>query len=434
MFLKYKEATMFQVEFELDRIIQEAIELQASDIHFDATAEGLMVRLRIHGSLQIKETIQKGRAEQLINRIKILSGMDIGERRLPQDGRWSWTNDVAPSQMHGIPPSQKHGVAPNQKHGDSSSQKHGGAPSQKHGIAPRQKHGIASQGMQFRVSEAVKSNSSFSDSSLSNSSLSYSSFDKEAHRFSQSYMLRVSSLPSVYGETIVCRIVGNENCYKNLLELGMDEALYESVCDILKRPHGLLLICGPTGSGKTSTLYALLRLLNVVEENVISLENPVEADIPGAIQVQINSKIGYTFPNALRAVLRQDPDTIMVGEIRDTETAELAVQAALTGHRVLATIHTNDAVGVRERLLDMGIPDYLVRATLLGALAQRLVRVKTSEGQGRRAIYEFLKIPSKQVDWQQLEEYVMPTLQESGEALVALGVMTKAELQRVGLN
>lgn len=311
---------------------------------------------------------------------------------------------------------------------------HGIPPSQKHGIAPRQKHGIASQGMQFRVSEAVKSNSSFSDSSLSNSSLSYSSFDKEAHRFSRSYMLRVSSLPSVYGETIVCRIVGNENCYKNLLELGMDEALYDSVCDILKRPHGLLLICGPTGSGKTSTLYALLRLLNVVEENVISLENPVEADIPGAIQVQINSKIGYTFPNALRAVLRQDPDTIMVGEIRDTETAELAVQAALTGHRVLATIHTNDAVGVRERLLDMGIPDYLVRATLLGALAQRLVRVKTSEGQGRRAIYEFLKIPSKQVDWQQLEEYVKPTLQESGEALVALGVMTKAELQRIGLN
>lgn len=337
---------MFHVELGLDRLIGQAVREKASDIHFDATKEGALIRFRIDGVLNVFEQIEKNIADKLINRIKILSGMDISEKRLPQDGRWCWQ-------------------------------------------------------------------------------------DKNKKEI----MLRVSSLSSVYGETIVCRIVGNENCYKSLSELGMADEMIQTVTELLHRPYGLLLISGPTGSGKTSTLYALLRMLNTVTDNVISLENPVEADIPGAIQVQINPKAGLTFPKALRAVLRQDPDTIMVGEIRDRETAELAVQAALTGHRVLATIHTNTALGVRERLLDMGIEDYLVRATLLGAIAQRLVRRITSSGIcGRMAIYELLALPNKAIDWQNCEQYVNPTLRRSAERAVREGLTTEDEIRRSGIE
>ena len=367
----------FHVEAELDRIVNDAIQAKASDIHFDAVADGVLVRLRIHGRLVIKEHIGNVGADQLINRIKIESGMDIGEKRLPQDGRWSWQRNLKR-------------------------------------LDTRLGAGMSGKSDR-RGSTAVWHES-----------------DREDYA-NPSYMLRVSSLPSIHGETLVCRLVGNENCYKTLEELGMCGDVYKRVCQLLKRPHGLYLISGPTGSGKTSTLYAMLRLINGVEENVISLENPVEAEIPAAIQVQINPKIGLTFSKALRSVLRQDPDTIMIGEIRDVETAELAVRAALTGHRVLATIHTNDAVGVRERLLDMGIPDYLVRATLVCALAQRLVRIKTADSMGRRAIYELLDLSEKDIDWSHLNEYVSPTLESSGKALLEAGMTTAEELVKAGV-
>ena len=182
----------------------------------------------------------------------------------------------------------------------------------------------------------------------------------------RSVIMRVSTLPSLYGETLVCRLMGNEGSHKDLKALGMRTDIFEHIEGLLKRPYGLLLICGPTGSGKTATLYAMLRMLNLEETKLICLEDPVEAEIKGAIQIGINEKIGFTFAKGLRSVLRQDPDTIMIGEIRDKETAELAVKSALTGHRVLSTIHTNTAIGVVTRLMDMGVEPYLIRATLMG--------------------------------------------------------------------
>lgn len=365
---------MFQVEFELDRVIQDALEAKASDIHFDAIKAGILIRFRIDGLLESYKTITGREAEQVMNRIKILSGLDISEKRLPQDGRWSWQEPVVAD-----------------------------ASRKRLGVTLEDLEGITTTPRSPKLKEVL---------------------------------LRVSSLPAIYGETIVCRIVGNENCYKSLAELGMSAEVRSAVEEILRRPHGLFLISGPTGSGKTSTLYALLRLLDTQAENVISLENPVEADIPGAIQVQINPKAGLTFPRALRAVLRQDPDTIMVGEIRDTETAELAVQAALTGHRVLATIHTNTALGVRERLLDMGIDDYLLKATLLGALAQRLVRRVTSNGsEGRLALYELWAVPANVSNWdtKTLAMYVKPTLEASAKAVVQQGLTTKQAILQSGI-
>ncbi|WP_251454252.1 GspE/PulE family protein [Veillonella intestinalis] len=365
---------MFQVEFELDAIIHEAMVAKASDIHFDAVKEGILIRFRIDGVLEAYRTITGREAEQVINRIKILSGLDISEKRLPQDGRWCWH--------------------------DSS---------------------IVDKSRSLTSVDVEKVGGATNNSKIVSA--------KEV-------LLRVSSLPAIYGETIVCRIVGNENCYKSLAELGMSAEVREAVGEILQRPYGLFLISGPTGSGKTSTLYALLRLLDTKAENVISLENPVEADIPGAIQVQINPKAGLTFPRALRAVLRQDPDTIMVGEIRDTETAELAVQAALTGHRVLATIHTNTALGVRERLLDMGVEDYLLKATLLGALAQRLVRRVTTTGtHGRLALYELWSVPAHLSSWNTdtLARYVKPTLQTSAKTVVQQGLTTQQAILQSGI-
>ncbi|MBI3330475.1 MAG: Flp pilus assembly complex ATPase component TadA [Candidatus Omnitrophica bacterium] len=186
--------------------------------------------------------------------------------------------------------------------------------------------------------------------------------------------LRVSSLPTLHGESIVMRVLDKGALDKTLGQLGMDASTQQTVERLIQRPHGLLLVTGPTGAGKTTTLYACLTKLNKPETKCITTEDPVEYDLPGLVQVAINQKIELTFATCLRAILRHDPDVIMVGEIRDLETAQTAVQAALTGHLVFSTLHTNDAPGAVTRLLDMGVEPFLVTSTVIGVLAQRLLR------------------------------------------------------------
>jgi type IV pilus assembly protein PilB len=187
--------------------------------------------------------------------------------------------------------------------------------------------------------------------------------------------LRVSTLPTVHGEKIVIRILDRRNLLLSFRELGLNERLIEYWSDIIRKPEGLILISGPTSSGKTSTLYSTLQAINSIERNIVTVEDPVEYSLPLINQVQINEKAGLTFPVSLRSILRQNPDIIMIGEIRDTETAQMAIRSSLTGHLVFSTLHTNDAPSAVTRLIDMGIENYLVVAALKGVMAQRLVRV-----------------------------------------------------------
>lgn len=186
--------------------------------------------------------------------------------------------------------------------------------------------------------------------------------------------IRVSTIPTVHGESIVMRLLDRAGVLPELHEMGFSGEGLQRFEGLIKRPHGMLLVTGPTGSGKTTTLYAALRQLNTVEKKIITVEDPVEYQLEGVNQIQVKPSIGLTFASGLRHIVRQDPDIILVGEIRDKETAQIAVQAALTGHLVLSTLHTNDAAGAITRLLDMGIEDYLIASTLLAVLAQRLVR------------------------------------------------------------
>jgi type IV pilus assembly protein PilB len=193
----------------------------------------------------------------------------------------------------------------------------------------------------------------------------------EGHRID----FRVSTFPSYYGEKAVMRILDTEKGVKPLKDMGLSERNLSLIREALNRPYGMVLISGPTGSGKSTTLYAMLNEIDREKVNVLSLEDPVEYNIPGVSQSQIHPEIGYTFATGLRHTLRQDPDVIMVGEIRDKETAQLAVQAALTGHLVFSTIHTNNAAGVIPRLIDMGVDPFLIAPTLVLAIAQRLVQL-----------------------------------------------------------
>ncbi|HBT49628.1 MAG TPA: type II secretion system protein GspE, partial [Caldanaerobacter subterraneus] len=186
--------------------------------------------------------------------------------------------------------------------------------------------------------------------------------------------VRVSSLPTVFGEKIVLRLLDKENFVMTKEQLGFDEEDLPLFDKLIKRPNGIVLLTGPTGSGKTTTLYAMLRELNKPNVNIITVEDPVEYSLEGINQVQVNEKAGLTFATALRSILRQDPDIIMIGEIRDTETAEIAIRAAITGHLVLSTLHTNNAAGAITRLIDMGIEPYLVASSVVGVIAQRLAR------------------------------------------------------------
>jgi general secretion pathway protein E len=187
--------------------------------------------------------------------------------------------------------------------------------------------------------------------------------------------LRVSIVPSQFGEKVVLRLLDSAQAVFSLEQLGLDQAIREAVERLIRLPHGMFLVTGPTGSGKTTTLYAALSLLNSMERNIITIEDPIEYQLPGITQVQVNPKVDVTFASALRSFLRQDPNVIMVGEIRDRETAEIAIQAALTGHLVFSTLHTNDAPGSLTRLIEMGIEPFLIASSVVGILAQRLVRV-----------------------------------------------------------
>jgi type IV pilus assembly protein PilB len=186
--------------------------------------------------------------------------------------------------------------------------------------------------------------------------------------------LRVSVLPTMFGESVVCRVLDRSVVSLDLGNIGMDEAIMEEFREVIDKPNGIILVTGPTGSGKTTTLYSALNELNTIEDKLVTTEDPVEYDIDGIVQIPIDHDIGVTFASALRAILRQDPDKILVGEIRDTETAEIAVQASLTGHTVFSTLHTNDAPSTVTRMKDMGVPTFLITATVEAILAQRLVR------------------------------------------------------------
>jgi type II secretory ATPase GspE/PulE/Tfp pilus assembly ATPase PilB-like protein len=203
--------------------------------------------------------------------------------------------------------------------------------------------------------------------------------------------LRVSTIPTIHGEKVVLRLLNRKHAHLKLEELGMEKEDLIMFKNIVSKKTGIVLVTGPTGSGKTTTLYATLAQLNSKEVNIITIEDPVEYQLAGINQIQINNKAGLTFARGLRSILRQDPDIIMVGEIRDLETARTATQAALTGHLVFSTLHTNDAPSAITRLVEMGIEKYLVDATLLGVVAQRLVRKVSAQGYaGRTGIYEVI--------------------------------------------
>ncbi len=267
-------------------IISRAVEARASDIHVEPFEKVLKVRYRIDGVLKEMESPPRGLAPAVIPRIKIISKLDIAEKRVPQDGR-----------------------------------------------------------LKMRI------------------------LGKEID-------FRVSTIPTLYGESVVMRLLDKESvALIELAQLGMAATLESEFKSLILNPHGIVLVSGPTGSGKTTTLYACLNQLNDTKKKILTVENPVEYQLEGVNQIHVNDKVGLSFASGLRTMMRQDPDIIMVGEIRDTETAEISIQASLTGHMVFSTIHTNDAAGAINRLLDMGIDDYLLVSTLLGVLGQRLVRL-----------------------------------------------------------
>ena len=267
--------------------------------------------------------------------------------------------------------------------------------------------------------------------------------------------VRVSTLPNVHGERAVLRLLDKSENKLTLAAVGMEGKTLTDLHTLIGQPHGIILVTGPTGSGKTTTLYAALNHLDSARQNIMTVEDPIEYELAGVGQTQVNAKIDLTFAKALRAILRQDPDVIMIGEIRDFETAQIAVQASLTGHLVLATLHTNDAVSAVTRLTDMGIEPFLLSSSLLGVLAQRLVRKRcmVCQGagcktcadtgyQGRTGIFELL------VNSEQLQAMIharrseadlrevalqqgMQLMRDDGERLVASGITTREELLRV---
>ncbi|MFH1550665.1 MAG: GspE/PulE family protein [Planctomycetota bacterium] len=380
----------------VNQIILRAVRAEASDIHIEPVRNGLLVRFRVDGILQDSVRIPKNVRPAVTSRIKILSRMDIAERRLPQDGRFQ------------------------------------------------------------AIVEGARID------------------------------FRVSTLPGIMGEKVVIRLLDLTSGITKLSELGMGESEYESLISMIRKTTGILIITGPTGSGKTTTLYSILDIIKSAEKNIITVEDPVEYRLDRVYQVQVNSKIGLDFANVLRSVLRQDPDIIMVGEIRDTETSELAVRAALTGHLVLSTLHTSSAASALTRLRDLGLNPFLIGATINGIVSQRLVRklcpeckrvtgvsdktieVLGEEGEvlrgqtvyeavgcskcsqrgyaGRTAVFEILPLasplmrdlilldrPASEIYEMARQELGMCTLQESGCQKALAGITSLEEILRVTL-
>jgi general secretion pathway protein E len=357
----------------INALLTQSLREGASDIHIEPFEQTSVVRFRIDGTLRDVVRPRKAIHASLISRIKIMSQLDIAEKRLPQDGRITL--------------------------------RVGGKPVD----------------------------------------------------------VRVSTLPTGHGERAVLRLLDKEAGKLDLSHLGMSPELLPQFDALINQPHGIVLVTGPTGSGKTTTLYAALSRLNATTTNILTVEDPIEYDLTGVGQTQVNARIDMSFAKALRAILRQDPDVIMIGEIRDLETAQIAVQASLTGHLVLATLHTNDAAAAVTRLLDMGIEPFLLSSSLLGVMAQRLVRklcpyCKRSDGvhmhavgcdkcgmtgyQGRVGVYEMLETTDEiraQIHNRASEAEVreaaqmsgMKTMREDGERWLLDGTTTQAELLRV---
>jgi type IV pilus assembly protein PilB len=265
-------------------VLQQAIQDRASDIHFEPFEDEFKIRYRVDGALYEMAPPPKHLALPVISRIKVMSNLDISERRMPQDGRIT------------------------------------------------------------------------------------------INILGRKIDLRVSTLPTQFGESVVLRVLDRSSVNLDLESLGLPKFVYEYMGEAIQQPNGILVVTGPTGCGKTTTLYSCLRRINTIDSKLLTVEDPVEFDIEGIMQVAVHESVGMTFSKALRAFLRQDPDIIMVGEMRDLETSQIAIQASLTGHLVLSTLHTNDSAGAVTRLVDMGVEPFLVSSTLMGVLAQRLVR------------------------------------------------------------
>jgi general secretion pathway protein E len=369
----------------INALLTQAVKDNASDIHIEPYENRLVVRFRIDGVLREALTSRRAVAPLVVSRIKVMSKLDIAEKRLPQDGRISLR------------------------------------------IAGR----------------AVD--------------------------------VRVSTIPSGHGERVVLRLLDKQAGRLTLEHLGMSAEDQKNMDALIHRPHGILLVTGPTGSGKTTTLYAALERINDASRNILTVEDPIEYHIDGIGQTQVNTKVDMTFARGLRAILRQDPDVVMVGEIRDLETAEIAVQASLTGHLVLSTLHTNTAVGAVTRLRDMGVEPFLLSSSLIGVLAQRLVRVldpvqrepyraseyecrlmgvdpgnpptlyraldETPSYQGRTGIYELVSVDGTMRNMihdgageHALEQYARtrgPSIREDGMRKVLAGDTTLEEVLRV---
>ncbi|KAA3523477.1 type II/IV secretion system protein [Agrobacterium tumefaciens] len=353
----------------VSRIIHQAVDRKATDIHIEPFEDLVNIRFRMDGVLQTLETAPRSMAAGITSRIKILARLNIAERRLPQDGRL--------------------------------------------------RASIRGQDVDFRVSVT----------------------------------------PSVHGETIVLRILDRSNVRLDLSALGYDAKAVATISAITRKPNGIFLVTGPTGSGKTTTLYSILSDINDPKWKFFTVEDPVEYRMKGITQLQVDPGIGLTFASALRSVLRQDPDGILIGEIRDEETARIAVQAALTGHLVLSTLHTNSAAGAVSRLRDMGIESYLLAATLRGIIGQRLVRrvcqqcqsqktsitCQTCDGSGlagRQAIYEIMEVNDRlreaisrkndEIAIKAIAQQAgMRSLREHATALTVAGTTTPEEVSRV---